>query len=138
MHPIFFAFHSSLWWFFLLVLLTIITKLVVGLYSGRIRSTFDEGIILCYVMLMRLQLVVGLILYFAYSPYTRHFTFDMSNSQERFWSVEHPLLMLLSVGAAEVGYSRGKKSKKPKPQIIWLGLSLIFMLMGIPWDRVLT
>ena len=64
----------------------------------------------------------------------------MSNPAERFWSVEHLLMMLLAIAAAHIGKIKAEKSavdlSKYKIQLIFFSTSLLLMIMAIPWDRV--
>lgn len=133
-------FHSGLRWLVLLVAIVVVLKSLVGLFGGTKYSKFDGIIAPAYVGLMDLQLLIGLILYFFLSPFTSDFSFNMSDDVIRFWAVEHLALMLFAVIAAHVGRSISKKTDdaqvKYRFQSIFFGMSLILMLMGIPWERM--
>ena len=64
----------------------------------------------------------------------------MSNADIRYWAVEHILVMVLAVIAAQAGRSISKKSDdsvvKFRFQAIFFGISLFLMLTRIPWDRL--
>lgn len=132
--------HSGLRWIVLLAVIIAVVKSLIGLFSNGNYTTFDKVTSLVFVNTMRLQFVIGLLLYFVYSPITTRFTFNMDDPIERFWSVEHLALMILAVGAAEMGKSISKKSDdslvKFRFQTILFGISLLLMIVGIPWNRV--
>ncbi len=140
MYTFFLHFHSGLRWLILLAAVIVVLKSLVGLFAGGQYSKFDKITATSFTMLMRVQFVIGIVLYFFLSPFTTRFTFNMSDATERFWSVEHLLLMIFAIGAAEMGSKISKKSDdavvKFKFQAILFGISLLLMLIGIPWNRV--
>lgn len=133
-------FHSGLRWLILLAAIIVVLKSLIGLFGGTKYSKFDSILAPSFVGMMDLQLLIGLILYFFLSPITSTFKFNMSDEVIRFWSVEHLALMLFAVIAAHVGRSISKKTDdaqvKFRFQSIFFGMSLILMLMGIPWERI--
>ena len=133
-------FHSGLRWLILLAAIIAVFKSIAGLFGGGKYAKFDNILAASFVGMMHLQLLIGLILYFFLSPWTSNFTFNMSDPTIRFWSVEHLALMLFAVVAAQVGRSISKKTDdnqvKFRFQSIFFGISLVLMLLGIPWGRV--
>jgi len=129
--------HSGLRWLVLVGVVLIIIKSLIGLFGGGSYTKFDKILGSATVGIMDLQLILGLALYFGYSPYI---TFNMSNPEERFWSVEHLALMILAIAAAHVGKVIAKKSDdapvKFRFQAIFFTISLVLMIVGIPWSRV--
>lgn len=130
-------FHSGLRWLILVAAVVAVLKSIIGLFGGGKYAKFDNILAASYVGLMHLQLLTGLILYFFLSPLV---TYDMADPVSRFWSVEHIALMLFAVIAAQVGRSISKKSEdapvKFRFQAIFFGISLVLMLLGIPWNRM--
>lgn len=130
-------FHSGLRWLILVAVIIAVLKSLVGLFAGSNYSKFDKIVAVSFVGMMHLQLLIGLVLYFLYSPFI---TYNMSDPISRFWSVEHLALMLFAVAAAQVGRSISKKTQdaqvKFRFQSIFFGMSLVLMLLGIPWDRI--
>lgn len=129
--------HSGLRWLILVAVIIAVLKSLIGLFAGTEYSKFDKIVAVAFVGMMHLQLLIGLVLYFIYSPFI---TYNMSDQVSRFWSVEHLALMLFAVAAAQVGRSISKKTQdaqvKFRFQSIFFGMSLILMLLGIPWDRI--
>lgn len=140
MYNFFLQFHSGLRWLVLIVVVFSVIKSLIGLFSGSEYSRVDKIAAISFSMLMRVQFIVGIVLYFFLSPYTSRFTFNMGDPTERFWSVEHILLMFFAIGAAEMGNSISRKSDdaqvKFKFQSILFGISLVLLLLGIPWSRI--
>lgn len=130
-------FHSGLRWLVLVAAVVAVVKSLIGLFGGSEYTKFDKILAVSFVGMMHLQLLIGLILYFIYSPFV---TYNMSDPIQRFWSVEHLALMLFSVIAAQLGRSISKKAQdaqvKFRFQSIFFGISLVLMLLGIPWSRV--
>lgn len=110
---------------------------MIGLFAGTNYTKFDKILAVSFVGMMHLQLLIGLALYFIYSPFI---TYNMSDQVSRFWSVEHLALMLFAVVAAQVGRSISKKTQdaqvKFRFQSIFFGMSLVLMILGIPWNRI--
>jgi hypothetical protein len=94
-----------------------------------------------FAMLLDVQMLLGLLLYFALSPFTRHAMADfgaaMQNSGLRFWAVEHVFGMVIGMTLAHVGRARVKKATdavlKHKLSAIFLGLALLAIAAAIPW-----
>ncbi|MEP0985637.1 hypothetical protein [Ekhidna sp.] len=130
-------FHSGLRWLILVAVVVAVIKSLIGLFGGTAYTKFDKILAVSFVGMMHLQLLTGLVLYFFYSPFI---TYNMSDPVQRFWSVEHLALMLFAVVAAQVGRSISKKTQdaqvKFRFQSIFFGMSLVLMLLGIPWGRI--
>ena len=98
-----------------------------------------------YTISMDIQLLLGLLLYFIFSPITRaafqDFGAAMSNSGLRFFAIEHALVMLLAVVFAHLGSALSKKAPdstgKFKRAALWYALSVLLLIAGMPWFRPL-
>ncbi len=132
--------HSGLRWLILLGVVLIVVKSLIGLFSGGKYSKFDKILGSATVGFMDIQFILGIILYFAWSPYTMKFSFNLDNPEERFWSIEHLVLMVLAIAAAHIGKVIAKKSDDAPVQFrfqaIFFTISLLLLIMGIPWSRV--
>src|ERR1051325_10716273 len=97
--------HSWLRW------LAILTGVGAVLFAFGSRTRASESPAdrwsLFAMMALDLQMLVGLILYFALSPFTdramKDFSAAMENPQLRFWAVEHIGMMFGAVLLAHVG-----------------------------------
>ena len=88
-----------------------------------------------------LQMLLGLLLYFALSPFTaeamKNMSAAMQNPQLRFWAVEHLTSMIVAIVLAHVGRVLARKAKTPSSiktrLLICFGLATILLIVGIPW-----
>ncbi len=88
-----------------------------------------------------LQMLLGLLLYFALSPFTaeamKNFGAAMRDSNLRFWAVEHITSMFGAVILAHIGRALARKASQADAQrrrlLICFGLAAALMLIGIPW-----
>jgi hypothetical protein len=93
------------------------------------------------LMALDTQMLLGLLLYVALSPFTgeafKDFGGAMRNPLLRFWAVEHIGTMILAVVAAHAGKALGGKAQTPHAKrlrySIGFGLSTILMVVAIPW-----
>lgn len=137
--------HSGFRWLALLLALVVILKSLAGLLSKSGYQKLDNIFAASFVGTMHLQFLIGIVLYFFLSPVTKaafqDFGAAMKNGDLRFWAVEHLFIMIIAIVLAQVGRSSSKKAatdnSKYKKQLIFFSLSLILMLAGIPWDRVI-
>ena len=124
--------HSGLRYLILLAAALVIVKSVIGWFGNTQYGKFDKILAPSFVGLMHLQLLIGLLLYFVYSPFV---TYNMGEKVSRYWSVEHLAMMVLAVAAAQVGRSISKKSSdaqvKFRFQTIFFGLSMLLILVAL-------
>jgi hypothetical protein len=96
-----------------------------------------------FLVSSHIQLVIGLLLYFKYSP-TDWFNFLIKNPKDvmahpvyRFFGVEHVLMMLIAIVLITIGHGKLKKALvnngKLKTPLILFILALVIMLAAIPW-----
>ncbi|WP_258098030.1 hypothetical protein [Marinoscillum pacificum] len=140
MYTLFLHLHSVIRWIVLILALVLIIKSVIKGNYGKLDNILSAS----FVGMMDLMFLLGLILYVFLSPITKtafsDFGAAMSNSAIRFWAVEHIFVMIVAIAVAHIGRSKSKKAtdsnKKFKFQLIFYGISLAAMLVGIPWDRL--
>jgi len=88
-----------------------------------------------------LQMLLGLLLYFALSPFTAEAMKNMAAAMKdpglRFWAVEHLTSMLVAIVLAHVGRVLARKARTPSAiktrLLICFGLATILLIVGIPW-----
>src|SRR5712692_1916436 len=96
---------------------------------------------LIFMMTLDTQLLLGLLLYFALSPFTaaalKDFGGAMRNPGLRFWAVEHAATMLLAVILVHMGRVLARTARTPESkrrrQIVCFGLATIAMIAATPW-----
>jgi len=94
-----------------------------------------------FVGLLDLQLLIGLVMYFALSPITTQGMRDigaaMANTGLRFWTVEHPFGMIVAVAVAHIGRSRIRKTaeavRRHRTALIFFTAALMVIAITIPW-----
>lgn len=135
------ALHSWTRWLVLIFGLIAVFRAFSG-RQGRPWTGADNGMGAAFVGSMHLQLLLGLILYFALSPYgVKAFETQggavMKDAGSRFFAVEHLIGMILAVVAAQVGRSLSKKAVDPivkhKKAFTWFLIALLIVLVMIPW-----
>ena len=133
--------HSLFRW---CVLISIITLLIRSFYALKINAyytVYDKVIREITITILHIQMLLGLWLYFI-SPFVNQFFSNMSDGihirEERFFSIEHSLMMIIAVVIATIGASKSKRridpKKKHKTIVTWFTLALFIILLNIPWE----
>jgi hypothetical protein len=93
-----------------------------------------------FTILLDFQILLGLLLYFVLSPFTRNALADfgsaMSSPQLRFWAVEHVFGMVIGTALAHIGRARVRKAapdRRARIAAIFYGLAMLAILASIPW-----
>ena len=98
-----------------------------------------------FIIALDVQLLLGVLLYGMYSPYTtaamKDFGGAMRDPVLRFWAVEHLTLMLSAVFVAHVGKVLARKTADPAKKrmrlLLCFGVALVLILVGMPWSDML-
>jgi hypothetical protein len=141
MYPVMNTLHSILRWLIVLAALFVIIRAVTGISFKRGWMKMDNNAGMWYTMLLDVQVLVGIILYFFLSPTTKialqNFGGAMGNPVIRFFAVEHGLGMLVAVVVAHVGRSLVQRApnemQKHRRSITWTVVSLLIVLASVPW-----
>ena len=136
--------HSWLRW------IAIIAGVGATLAALRNTARTDDSVAdrwgLFMMMALDIQMLVGLILYLALSPFTaqamQDFGAAMRTPQLRFWAVEHITMMFAAVILAHVGRVLARKARTPAAKrmrlIVCFGLSTLLMIAGTPWPGTMN
>jgi len=132
--------HNILRWAVLLFGLWTLFNAITGVLRKRNYSASDNRTNLFFMISCDIQLLIGLVLYF------NNMWFDrvkssmgevMKNSTERFFAVEHALMMIIAWLLVHIGRSMVKRSaidtQKHKRSLIYFGLAIVLILAMIPW-----
>lgn len=133
--------HSWLRWAVILTALVAVARALAGAAGKRAWTRADERAGFWFLLTFDLQVVIGLLLYFALSPITRAAMQDfgavMGSAGLRFWAVEHTFGMLVAIALAHAGRGKTKKLTDPAARhrvaAICYGLALVAILVSIPW-----
>jgi uncharacterized membrane protein YozB (DUF420 family) len=112
-----------------------------GMRSRRAWGPKDESASRLFIILLDVQMLLGLLLYFVYSPLTKAALGDFAGAMKdplvRFWAVEHVFGMVIGIALAHVGMSRARKAAtdalRHKRIAIFFILALLVILASIPW-----
>ena len=127
--------HSGLRW----VVLGLLIYAIFNALSKKGKGTFsvqDAKVNSFTTMFCHIQLLLGFALYFT-SPKVVFSEAWMKNASQRFYGMEHLLLMLLAIVLITIGSAKAKRAAndedKFKKTYLFFGLGLILILAGIPW-----
>jgi cation transport ATPase len=127
--------HSLLRYVLLILLLISIVKAFSGWLGKKPFTDGTRKLGLFTLISAHLQLVIGLALYFMNG--WQNVLGDMENRVNRFFSMEHSLMMILAIALITIGYSSSKKGKtdeaKYKRIAIFFLAALIIIFLMIPW-----
>lgn len=130
--------HSGLRWLVLIMLVVAIVNALIGLMGKKEFVKKDKMINMITMAFFHLQIVVGIVLYFLSGKVSfKHFLDDM---MIRFFTTEHPAIMLLAAAVFTIGYRKVKKADEDKIKfkrtLWWFFATLFLVLYGIPWSSV--
>ncbi len=131
--------HSHTRW---LIFVTAVVAIVLPFLNNNSITKKDKMPALAFLIMCDIQLIMGIMLYFVYSPFGMDaFSLGMkevmSNSEIRKIAVEHITMMLLAIILVHIGYSKLKmiteRAAFRKTSLIYFGLALVLILAAIPW-----
>lgn len=139
------AVHNILRWIVLILLIIALVRAYWGWFGKREWEPTDTRVGRFYSISLDIQLLLGIILYFFLSDLTKvvlsNFSAAMSAPEIRFFGIEHFFYMVLAVILAHVGVATAKRAEEPvikhRRTAIWFSLSLVTILLGMPWFRPL-
>ena len=131
--------HSWLRWVVLALAVMVLLRASAG--RGKAWSPADARGMRLFVIALDIQVLLGLILYVGISPITavafQNLGAAMRDASLRFFVVEHFVGMLAAVALAHIGSVKVRKAQdaaaKHRIALIFVALSLVAMLMSIPW-----
>ncbi|WP_040279706.1 hypothetical protein [Psychroserpens damuponensis] len=134
--------HS--YWAYLVVIMLVVATFnaLIKFFGNKEFHAVDFRISLFTLIVMHIQLLIGLILYFT-SPFgLKNITNNGMgglDSFSRLLAVEHPFVGILAVTFITIGYSKHKKKLTSKPKFkmlaIFYTLGFLLVLSRIPWSN---
>lgn len=145
MYPFLLALHNILRWVVVITALYALFRSLSGFLGNNSWTGADRKAGMFFSMSLDVQLLVGLILYFIFSPLSKQFLANMgdamSNAELRFFGMEHLVLMLVAVMLAHIGNASGKKDIPDKDKFkrasLFFTLAVVAIVLGTPWGRPL-
>ena len=107
--------------------------------KGRPWTPADARSLRIFTIVLDIQVLLGLILYFTRGWMPRGDTMAavMRDSVARFWAVEHIFGMLVAVTLAHIGAVRIRRARTDAHRhtltLIFVGLALVVIFFSIPW-----
>lgn len=131
--------HNILRWAVLLFGLWTVLSAMSGLAGKRNYTAADSRSNFLFMLSCDIQLVLGLILYYQNSWFERlkELGNNMKDANNRFFTMEHGLLMIIALILVHVGRIAVKKAVSPaakhKRSLLYFGLAIVIILAAIPW-----
>jgi hypothetical protein len=133
--------HNLLRWVVTILAILALYKNYIGWHRNQLYTSSDKKWNTFFIGSLHLQLVIGLLLYFVYSPVVQSFIAmggaAMKDKVLRFWGVEHMFGMVLAVIIAQVGSIKAKKktvdAAKFKTAFIYFLIAVLIIFITIPW-----
>jgi hypothetical protein len=132
--------HNILRWVILILLLVAIVKSFSGMSGNRPYTNGDRKVGLFLMISAHIMLLIGLyqVLAGRYGLITKGVPDDiMENPVNRFFLVEHPVLMIIAIVLITIGRGQAKKNisdhAKHKKSFWLYVVALILILASVPW-----
>ncbi len=132
--------HNILRWAVLLFGLWTLLNALTGVLSKRSYTGTDNKVNLFFMISCDIQLSLGLILYFTgmwFEKVKIGMGEVMKDPTERYFAVEHALMMIIAWLLVHIGRSMVKRANndalKYKRTLIYFGTALLIILLMIPW-----
>ena len=128
--------HSTFGWLLLIALIGSIAVALIKKSGGKPFAKSDQILFQVSVRLAQLLFLIGIVQYF-FSQKVMFSGETISNAVVRFFTVEHPLTMILAIAALSVGYGRAGRAaedgNKFKQIYLFYGIGLLLILLRFPW-----
>lgn len=128
--------HSGLRWILLILLIMATVNAFLKWRSGKTFQPQDRKITAFAMIFAHVNLLIAIALYFV-SPKVTALSEAMGDRLYRFFSLEHPLMMIIAIVLITMGYSKGKRiqedTKKFKTIFWYYFIALVIILFMIPW-----
>ncbi len=133
--------HSYWRWAVLLAGAIVAVRALAGVWQRRDWTQADERAARLFVSTIDVQFLLGVILYFGFSPFwsATYYSFSetMRDQGSRFFGIEHQTAMVLGITAAHLAWARVSRTPRtPASHRVMLAGLLVFsafVLWAIPW-----
>lgn len=133
--------HNFLRWVILFLLLVAIVRHFTGMTGRKSFTSGDRRVDSILMTSAHIQFLLGVIQWFigdfGYNLIGNGMAEVMKNPASRFWVVEHPLGMIISVALITVGRGVAKKNipdaSKHKRAFWFFLIALILIIASVPW-----
>lgn len=141
MYTLFLTLHNITRWLVLIFGVIAVVRAFAGWFGRKSWDKADRQVGMLFAGMIDLQLLLGLILFAFYTPFTKvlfsNFGAAMRDGVTRFFTMEHSLVMLIVVVLVHIGVGAVKKVEnsvaKHKRAALWFTVTLVLILAMIPW-----
>lgn len=127
--------HSGLRYVSLILLILLIATSIQAVLKGSTFTVTTRKLSFFATLSIHIQLLIGLALYFL-SPKVIFNAATMKTELLRFFTMEHPLMMLIAIALITIGGVKAKRLNSPKSHrtiLIYCGIGFLVLMAGIPW-----
>jgi hypothetical protein len=136
--------HSLTRWIVVVLAILALFRAIRGWLTNADWQGADRKTGLFYTISLDTQFLLGILLYVVFSPITTsafsNIGAAMQGAVSRFFLVEHTFYMILAIIFGHIGIAVAKKDiaviDKFKGMSIYYGLSVLAIILGMPWDRL--
>ncbi len=132
--------HSLARWIVIVLGLVACARAASGWIGKREWTPADNRSGLLFMISIDIQFLIGLVLYFAFSPVARialqNFGAAMRDGNLRFYAVEHGATALLALAAVHVTRATARRVEGParhKRSAIGFAITCVLVLATVPW-----
>ncbi|MBN1537659.1 MAG: hypothetical protein JW908_13055 [Anaerolineales bacterium] len=143
MYSMILAMHNIARWIVLILGITVIYRSFTSLAAHKEWTPLDARGGFFFTVSMDIQFILGLILYFFYSPLTRDALSQLGapfrDDTQRFFALFHVLYMLLALAFTHLGNMLARRTMtvgvKHLRAASFFTLAMLCILFGMPWTR---
>lgn len=140
MHSGLLALHSIVRWLVLVFIVYSLFRALTGVVKRKAFTSTDNAFRHWTATVAHIQLLIGIILY-TQSPAVKYFWANTETAREDmdlvFFSILHIFLMLTATVVLTIGSGLTKRKptdkEKFKTMLIWFSITLLIILIAIPW-----
>jgi hypothetical protein len=133
--------HNLVRWLVIVFAVLALARAYRGWLRGLNWQKSDDRAGMLYTSFLDTQLLLGLILYFLFSPYPAqlfaNFATGMQNPIVAFFGLEHVIPMVIAIAVAHMGRAFSRKAAdapaKHRTAAVWFSISVVLILVAIPW-----
>lgn len=130
--------HNVIRWVVLLLGVAALVSAWLGALSAGRWTKTQAGLGRWFSLSFDVQVLLGLVLYFALSPITtsalRDFGAAMRDTTVRFYAIEHALMMVVAAVLVHIGIARAKRADRALPAAIFYTIAVVLVIIAVPWS----
>lgn len=136
------AVHNIFRWIVLIFLFLAIVRAYWGWFSKREWTQSDRRVGTIYSVSIDIQLMLGIVLLIIITNFSfASFSAVFANAERSSFAVEHLVTMLVAVILAHISVVSVRRANedvaKHRRAAFWFSLSLVVIILGMPWFRPL-